>query len=63
MLVLVMAVLAVSALVFGGSRLFLPSGRISITEPHRPFAAVLLLLVLRHWLWRQASMFTRARPA
>jgi hypothetical protein len=63
LLVLFMAVLAVSALVFGGFRLFLPIGRISITQPDRPLAAVLLLLVLRHWMWRQPSMLTRARTA
>jgi hypothetical protein len=62
-LVLVLSALAISALVFGGFRLFLPIGRISITEPDRPLAAIVVLLVARHWIWRTPSLFSRARAA
>jgi hypothetical protein len=56
---LVAAIVAASVAAFGGFREGTPIGRLSVTSWTRPFAVTLLLLVVRHVMWRTPSAWSR----
>ena len=57
---LALVLLGCSVFIFGGFREALPFGRLSITSGFRPLAIASVVLLLRHWAWREPSVIARA---
>jgi Gpi18-like mannosyltransferase len=57
----VLVLVACSVFIFGGFRESIPFGRLSITSGFRPLAIAAVVLLLRHWAWREPSLIARAR--